>query len=129
MSTSECPLLINFVDILDFMRNALESKIFFLRFLSQIKGLPNIETDTRNLKCSPWDLRGESLPAQDPTQTTGWSMEDASLSRWPGGYLLQTVEAQVYEVAGVHLYFPDTVGIVGVVSRVEWAGKVPTGTE
>ena len=46
MSTSECPLLINFVDILDFMRNALESKIFFLRFLSQIKGLPNIETDT-----------------------------------------------------------------------------------
>ena len=85
--------------------------------------------DQRSLKCSPWDLRGESLPAQDPTQTTGWSMEDASFSRWPGGYLLQTVEAQVYEVARVHLYFPDTVGIVGVVSRVEWAGKVPTGTE
>ena len=56
-------------------------------------------------------------------------MEDASFSKWPGGYLLQTVEAQVYEVAGVHLYFPDTVGVVGVVSRVGWARKVPTGTE
>lgn len=56
-------------------------------------------------------------------------MEDASFSKWPGGYLLQTVEAQVYEVAGVHLYFPDTVGVVGVVPWVGWARKVPTGTE
>lgn len=42
---------------------------------------------------------------------------------------LHVAEAQVYTIARVHYYFPDTLGIVGVILRVGWAGKCSTGVE
>lgn len=44
-------------------------------------------------------------------------------------HLLQMVEAQVYAIARVHVYLPDTLRVVGVISRIGRAGKCPTGME